>query len=146
MVQLFLSVTLRAGGKTAIPTLSRFGSMNWRNVLMPSFAFPRSVQAGSAVPPPVWHIEPVRSSTSMMSSGLALHGEHAVALARTLSLSIPRIFPKTVATFEVALTFKALYELSVVEQPGAETTQRMVTVVVTSEPTSTSFRAPADGP
>ena len=75
---------------------------------MPSFAFLRSVQLGSVVPPPVWHIEPVRSRTSMTSSGLAVHGEQAVAVAFTLRLLIPRIRAKSRLTSEVAWTFTAL--------------------------------------
>ena len=75
---------------------------------MPSFAFFRSVQFGSFDPLLYWHMEPVRSRTSMMSSGLAEHGEQAVAVARTVSLSIPRMRAKTVGTSDVARTRSAL--------------------------------------
>ena len=116
--------------------------MNPRKVLMPSFAFLRSVQFGSFDPLLNWHMEPVRSRTSMMSSGLAVHGEHAVAVARTVSLSIPRMRAKTVGTSEVARTLSALYELKDVEHPGADWTQRIVTVVVTGAPVVTAFGLP----
>ncbi len=78
----------------------------------------------------------------MMSSGLAEHGEHAVAVARTVSLSIPRMRAKTVGTSDVARTLSALYELKDVEQPGADWTQRIVTVVVTGAPLYDRVRAP----
>ena len=82
--------------------------MKVRNVLIPSFAFLRSVQLGSEVPPPVWHMEPVRSSTSMMSSGFAVHGEQAVAVAFTFSFLIPRMRAKSRSTSEDACTRTAL--------------------------------------
>ena len=59
------------------------------------------------VPLESWHIEPVRSNTSMMSSGFTEHGEHAVARAFTVNESTPTIFAKTVLTFEVESTLIA---------------------------------------
>ncbi len=120
--------------------------MNWRKVLIPSFAFLRSVQAGSDVPPPVWHMEPVRSRTSMMSRGFDEHGEHAVALAFTLSFEMPRMRAKSIPTSVDAFTFTALYAFVVGEQPGADWTQRMVMVVWTFDPVVISFGDPALGP
>ena len=78
--------------------------MKLRNVLIPFFALFRSVQARSFDPSLNWHMEPVRSRTSMMSSGLAVHGEQAVAVALTVSFLIPRMRAKTVGTSEVAWT------------------------------------------
>ena len=76
--------------------------------MIPSRAFRRSVQAGSFVPFENWHIEPVRSNTSMMSSGLTEHGEQAVARAFTFRESMPTIFAKTVLTLDVVSTLMAL--------------------------------------
>src|SRR6185312_12708912 len=78
-----------AGGKTARPTQFSFGSKYARKVLMPAWAFFRSVQFVSVPPELFWHIEPVRSRTSMMSSGLMPHGEHAVAFTFTSTVLIP---------------------------------------------------------
>ena len=47
-----------------------------------------------------WHMEPVRSSTSMMSSGFTEHGEQAVAVAFTVNESTPMTFANTVFTTE----------------------------------------------
>ena len=68
----------RAGGNTVSPILSIVGSMNATKSRRPCFALFRSVQLGSLAPLDVWHIEPVRSSTSMMSSGRIAQGAQAV--------------------------------------------------------------------
>ncbi len=82
--QLLLWLLFTIGGVTASPTLSRVGSMSRRKVWIPFFA---SVRSGQLPPGPDGvHIEPVRSRTIMMSSGLTTHGEHAVAFADTFSL------------------------------------------------------------
>src|SRR3954447_8577160 len=99
---------LGAGGRTASPTRTAAGSMNWRNVFMPSRAFLRSVHAGSGLPEWSQHIEPVRSSTSMMSSGRVSQGEHAVARAVTLIESTPTTRAKNVETSACSDTVTAL--------------------------------------
>src|SRR5262249_47155679 len=66
----------------------------------------------------------------MTSSGFAEHGEHAVAVAFTDSESIPSTFAKIVFTSQVETTWTALYVLNVLEQPGADATHFIVTVVV----------------
>ena len=64
-----------------------------------------SVQVGASLDPSdFWHIEPVRSSTSMMSRGLTEHGEHAVAVALTVKESTPISLAKIVCTTDVDLT------------------------------------------
>ena len=78
-----------AGGSTASPTHCFVGSRKPRKVFMPSIAFLRSVQFGSLAAVGLRHIEPVRSSTIMMSSGFTPQGEQAVERAVTLNVSIP---------------------------------------------------------
>ena len=78
--------------------------MSLRNVLIPSRALFRSVHAGSFEPFENWHMEPVRSSTSMMSRGLTEQGEQAVAVALTVNELTPITFANTVLTTEVDLT------------------------------------------
>src|SRR4051794_6003626 len=119
---------LTAGGNTARPTRTIDGSMKRRNVFMPSRALFRSVQAGSGRPEWSQHIDPVRSSTSMMSSGRVEHGEQAVALAETLIESIPTTRAKNVFTWASCRTVTALtglqgacgrhFAVTVVETPG----------------------------
>src|SRR5262245_13239965 len=75
------------------------------------------------------HIEPVRSSTTMMSSGFAEHGEHAVAFASTSIESMPITRAKNVRTLDVALTWTALYVPNWLEQPGADLTHFISTDV-----------------
>ncbi len=106
--------TLVAGGSTARPTQARFGSKKLRKVLIPAFALFRSVHAGSLAPELSWHIEPVRSSTSITSTGREPHGEHAVALTLILNELNPRTFEKNVGTVAVSLTETELTGL----QPG----------------------------
>ena len=62
----------------------------------------------------------------MMSSGLAPHGEHAVAFALTLNVSNPRSRANFVGTSVVCSTTIAFTGLH-----GAIETQRVATVVVT---------------
>ena len=85
--------------------------MSETNVLTPSSAAARSPHtcgfAFGLSPGVPAHIEPVRSRISMMSSGLTEHGKHAVALAVTVSESIPMILAKNVGTVEVDVTVMA---------------------------------------
>ena len=53
------------------------------------------------------HIDPVRSSTIMMSRGFTEHGKQAVAFAETVSESTPTIRPKNVGTLATDLTVMA---------------------------------------
>ena len=94
---------------------------------MPAFALFRSVQLGSSAPELFWHIEPVRSSTSITSTGLVPHGEHAVALTCTLKELNPKTFAKKVGTSAVSLTATVLTGL----QPGIVLTQLVVMFSVT---------------
>ena len=82
------------------------------------------------------HIEPVRSSTIMMSSGFAEHGEQAVAVACTSKESMPMIRAKNVFTLEFAVTLTALYVLNALEHPGADVTHFISTVVSHCRPPS----------
>ncbi len=91
--------------------------------LMPLRALLRSVQFGSFWPGPNWHMEPVRSSTIMRSSGLTLHGEHAVAVAFTVSSVIPMILPNQVGTFDWDVTTMPLTPPSRRLQPGTPARQ-----------------------
>ena len=92
------------GGNTAKPILWMVGSMYCTNSSKPFFALFRSVHAGSLVPFENWHIDPVRSRTSMMSSGFDEHGEQAVALALIVNWLMPRTFAKIVGTIVVCST------------------------------------------
>jgi hypothetical protein len=107
---------------------------------MPSFALFRSVQAGSLRPWPSWHIEPVRSSTIMMSSGLTPHGEHAVAFAVIRNESIPKRPAKNVFVGAFSITTTALTG----SQPGIELMHFVSTVVTTSGMSWWAFFAPSD--
>ena len=80
------------------------GFIRRRKVLIPSRALLRSVQAGSFPPPENWHMEPVRSSTIMMSSGFTEHGEQAVAVAWTVNELTPSSLAKIVFTSDFDLT------------------------------------------
>ena len=83
------------------------GFMKLRNVVIPLRAFCMSVQVGSALPAESVHIEPVRSRTSMMSSGFSPHGEQAVAEACTVIVGTPSSFAKVVVMTPVSLTTTA---------------------------------------
>ena len=85
---------LSAGGSTARPTASSVGSIASRNCSTPSLAFARSAPC----------IDPVRSRTIITSNFFELHGEHAVARARTVKESFPMTFAKIVGTTEVVVT------------------------------------------
>src|SRR5581483_5054357 len=75
---------------------------------IPSLALFRSVQAGSDAPLGVWHIDPVRSSTSITSSGPVPHGEHAFAVALRSILSIPNRLRKVVSIWPDSETLTEL--------------------------------------
>ena len=72
------------------------------------------------------HIEPVRSSTSITSSGFSPHGEQAVAEACTVKLGTPSTFAKVVLTTPVSLTTTALAGLH-----GTPVMHLVETVIVT---------------
>ena len=91
--------------------------------MIPVFALFRSKQLGSFAPELFWHIEPVRSSTSMMSSGLTPHGEHAVERTWTLSVLMPKKRTKNVLTWPVSWTLTAFTGL----QPGTDARHRVET-------------------
>ena len=84
-----------------------------------------SVQAGSGWPAEFVHIEPVRSSTSITSSGFSPHGEQAVAEACTVIVGTPRSFAKVVLITPVSLTTTAFDGA----QPGTEAMHLVVTVI-----------------
>ena len=107
---------------------------------MPSRALFRSVQAGSLAPVEVWHIDPVRSSTIITSSGLIPHGEQAVDLALILNESIPSRPAKNVFVGAFSSTTTALTG----SQPGIEVMHLVVTVVVTSGMSWCSFLLPTE--
>src|SRR6185295_9500774 len=100
--QFDIMLALTTGGVRASPSLSVDGSSMLANVRIPARALFKSVQLGSFWPGPNWHIEPVRSSTTMMSSGFTEHGAHAVAVALTVSSVIPMIRPNHVGTLDCA--------------------------------------------
>src|SRR5262245_46404137 len=114
------------------------GSMYWTNSSKQLRALFSSVQVGSFCPLEVWHIEPVRSRTSMMSSGLEEHGEQAVALALIVKWSIPSTLAKIVGTTVVCSTWTAFTGLQ-----GANERHLVVTVVATDGSLSVSFFAPS---
>src|SRR5262245_32903115 len=116
------------------------------NVRMPWRAFLRSVQLGSFWPGPNWHIEPVRSSTTMMSSGLMLHGAHAVACAWTVRWLIPTIRPNHVGTFDVAFTLIPFTPPSRRLQPGTPARHETLAVVVAFPTVFTALIRPGVGP
>ena len=124
------------GGKTVKPILCRVGSMYWTNSSRPALAFWRSVQAGSLVPFENWHIEPVRSRTSMMSSGFDEQGMQAVAFALIVKWSIPSTLAKIVGTIVVCSTTTAFTGLQ-----GAIERHFVVTVVETDGSLLLSFFA-----
>src|SRR5947209_7684026 len=75
-----------------------------------------------------WHIDPVRSSTSMMSTCLAPHGEHAAAWTFRLNELTPMIFAKYVGTLAASSTDTIFTG----EQPGIVALQLVATVSVTA--------------
>src|ERR1039457_2120184 len=107
---------LVGGGRTARPTRSIDGSRNPRNVFIPPRSLFKSVHAGSGLPFESVHIEPVRSRTSITSSGFSPHGEHAVAVAWTVRFETPNRPPNTIGTSAVARTTTAFAG----EHPGTD--------------------------
>ena len=102
---------------------------------IPALALFRSVHAGSVLPLLSWHIEPVRSSTSMMSTGFDPHGEHAAAWTCTWNEFTPTIFEKNVGTTAVSSTDTMLTGL----QPGMVLLQAVLTCSATDRPASLFF-------
>ncbi len=113
--------------------------MKPRNVFMPLRAFSMSVHAGSWFPFESVHIEPVRSSTSITSSGFWPHGEQAVADACTVKLGTPSSFANVVETVPVSFTTTAFAGA----QPGADAMHRVETVIVTLSSPSGELLPPA---
>ena len=72
LLQTAFDVLLLYGGNATSPIVSMFGSMIPSRVWTPSFALSRSVH--SPLGPVGVHIDPVRSTTSMMSTGAEEHG------------------------------------------------------------------------
>ncbi len=112
--------------------------MYWTNSSRPFCALFRSVHAGSFVPFENWHIDPVRSRTSMMSSGFDEHGEQAVAFALIVKWSIPSTLAKMVGTTVVCSTCTAFTGLQ-----GANERHFVITIVETDGSLSLSFFAPS---
>ncbi len=83
------------------------------------------------VEPPFADIDPVRSTTSWMSSGTELHGEHALAVADTSMVLNPSTRRKKVGTeaFWVTVTVLALLHGRFELDP----TQLVPTVTLTPE-------------
>ncbi len=106
---------------------------------MPSFALFRSVQLGSLVPSENWHIEPVRSSTIMMSSGTASHGEHADAVALTWIDLMP-ISPRNVVGTSALCVTETVFAG---RQPGKFATHVVETLVATVGTFGIGFLPPA---
>src|SRR6476620_6732035 len=79
-----------------------FGSMIPSRVWTPSFALSRSVH--SPLGPVGVHIDPVRSTTSMMSTGADEHGWQAVATPLTSKWLKPRMFANQVGVVAVSVT------------------------------------------
>ena len=114
--------------------------MSLRNVWMPLMALSRS---GQLPPGPLGvHIEPVRSRTSMMSSGVTVHGEHAVAFADTERLLMPMIFPNHVGTLDDELTTTPFTPPSRLLHPGTPVMQTAWAVVAALLTVLTAFLFP----
>jgi hypothetical protein len=128
-----------AGGSPASPTHCVLELKKPRNVRMPSWAFLRSVQLGSSRPQWSWHIEPVRSRTSMRSSGFTPQGEHAVDFTLRLNLSIPRTPAKSVSICARSVTTTAFTG----SHPGICVRHRVLTSTCTSRTFSRAFFPPA---
>jgi hypothetical protein len=96
------------GGSTAIPTHWVVESRKPRNVFIPARAFSRSVQAGSLLPSDLRHIDPVRSSTIMMSRGRTPQGEQAVDVTLMLNALMPSTPAKNVFVGAFSATTTAL--------------------------------------
>ena len=108
------------------------------NSSRPLRALFRSVQAGSFWPLEVWHIDPVRSRTSMMSSGFDEQGEQAVAVALIVNWLMPSTLAKIVGTTVVCLTTTVFTGLH-----GASGRHLVSTVVATEGSLLLSFLAPS---
>ena len=115
--------------------------MRFRNVVIPLRAFARSTQ------PFGWslssvHIEPVRSSTIMMSSGFEPHGEHAVDFACTVNDLTPSTLANTVFTVADSETVTAF----AVVQPGNVDRHLVLTVSETASLPPSAFFSPVCAP
>ena len=95
--------------------------------MIPFLALFRSVQAGSLLPLWSWHIDPVRSSTIMMSRGCVPHGEQAVERTWMLKLWMPRTREKRVLVVARSSTTTAFTG----SHPGTEARHFVVIVSVT---------------
>ena len=107
-----------SGGNATMPICAD-GGLNIPSIVRtPSLALSRSVHTP---PGPVgWHIEPVRSIATTMSTGEAEQGLHALACAETLKWSIPNTFANHVSVSAVPETTRA-FGLTVGLQPVAIT-------------------------
>jgi hypothetical protein len=83
-------------------------------------------------------MDPVRSRTSIRSSGFTPHGEHAVDFTLRLNLSIPRTPAKSVSIWARSVTVTAFTG----SQPGIFVRQRVRTSTWTSRTLSRAFLPP----